>query len=35
MLKRGLAKYKVLAPLLGARAIIDQFDTGASQRRFA
>jgi len=25
----------VLAPLLGARAIDDQFETGASQRRFA
>jgi hypothetical protein len=35
MLKQGLAKRKVLAPLLGARAIDDQFGTGASQRRFA
>jgi hypothetical protein len=45
MLKQGLAKFKVLppkgearrtgAPLLGARAIDDQFGTGASQRRFA
>jgi len=25
----------VLAPLLAARAIDDQFDTGGSQRRFA
>lgn len=31
----SLAKYKVLAPLLGARANDDQFDAGASQRRFA
>jgi hypothetical protein len=30
-----LAKYKVLAPLLAARAIEIQFDTGSSQRRFA
>jgi len=30
-----LARYKVLAPLLAARAIDDQFDTGGSQRRFA
>jgi len=30
-----LAKCKVLAPLLAARAIDDQFDAGGSQRRFA
>jgi hypothetical protein len=30
-----LAKCKVLAPLLAASAIDDQFDTGGSQRRFA
>jgi hypothetical protein len=30
-----MAKCKVLAPLLSARAIDDQFDTGASQRRCA
>jgi hypothetical protein len=35
MLKQVLAKCEVLAPLLGARAIDDQFDAGASQRRFA
>ena len=35
MLKQRLARCKVLAPLLGARAIGDQFDTGASQRRLA
>jgi hypothetical protein len=29
-----LAKFKVLAPLLAARAIDDQSDTGGSQRRF-
>jgi hypothetical protein len=34
MLKLRLAKHKVLAPLLTARAIDDQFDTGGSQRRF-
>jgi len=46
MLKLNSAKCKVpafalrapagkLAPLLAARAIADQFDTGGSQRRFA
>jgi len=30
-----LAHDKVLAPLLAARAIDDQFDTGGSQRRVA
>jgi hypothetical protein len=35
MLKLGLAGFKVLAPLLAARAIDNQFDTGGSQRRFA
>jgi hypothetical protein len=34
-MKQGLAKRKVLAPLLVARAMDDQFDTGNSQRRFA
>jgi len=31
----GLAKCKVLAPLLVAEAMDDQFDIGNSQRRFA
>ena len=35
MLKQGLAQRKVLAPLLAAGAMDDQFDTGSSQRRFA
>jgi hypothetical protein len=35
MLKQSLAKCKVLAPLLAARAIEIQFDAGGSQRRFA
>jgi hypothetical protein len=35
MLKQGLAKCKVLAPLLTARTMEDQFDAGGSQRRFA
>jgi hypothetical protein len=34
MLKQELAQYKVLAPLLSARAIDVQFGTGASQRQF-
>jgi hypothetical protein len=35
MLKRGLAKCKVLAPLLATEAMEFQFDIGGSQRRFA
>jgi len=35
MLKQTFAQFKVLAPLLAARAIENQFDTGGSQRRFA
>jgi hypothetical protein len=34
-LKQGLAKCKVLAPLLAAEAMEDQFDVGGSQRRLA
>jgi len=35
MLKLSLARCKVLAPLLAAEAMDDQFDIGGSQRRFA
>jgi hypothetical protein len=35
MLKPCLARCKVLAPLLAAEAMEDQFDIGGSQRRFA
>jgi hypothetical protein len=35
MLKQGLAKCKVLAPLLATEAMENQFDIGGSQRRFA
>jgi hypothetical protein len=35
MLKQGLAKLKVLAPLLAAKAMRYQFVTGGSQRRVA
>jgi len=34
-MKLGLAKSKVLAPLLVAEAMDNQFDIGNSQRRFA
>jgi hypothetical protein len=33
--KTGLAKYKVLTPLLAAEPMDNQFDIGGSQRRFA
>ena len=33
--KAGMAKCKVLAPLLAAEAMEDQFDIGGSQRRVA
>jgi hypothetical protein len=35
MVKQRLAQFKVLAPLLAARANENQFDTGGSQRRVA
>jgi hypothetical protein len=35
LLKLRLARLKVLAPLLAAEAMENQFDTGRSQRRFA
>jgi hypothetical protein len=35
MVKQGLARCKVLAPLLAAEAMDIQFDIGGSQRRFA
>jgi hypothetical protein len=35
MLKLSLARCKVLAPLLAAEAMDDQFGLGGSQRRFA
>jgi hypothetical protein len=34
MLKLSSAKCKVLAPLLAAEAMDDQFNIGGSQRRF-
>jgi hypothetical protein len=34
-MKRGVAKCKVLAPLLAAEAMRIQFDIGGSQRRVA
>jgi hypothetical protein len=34
-MKLRLARIKVLAPLLAAKAIDDQFDNGGSKRRFA
>jgi hypothetical protein len=35
MLKQGLARCKVLAPLLAAEAMEDHLDIGGSQRRVA
>jgi hypothetical protein len=32
---QSMARCKVLAPLLAAEAMDDQFDIGGSQRRFA